>query len=526
MTVSQTTTEERVVAFIDMGTNSIRLLVVQIHPHHSFTILTRLKEMIRLGEGEFTEQYLQPAAIDRAVLVAREFVGLARSYGAEEIVAVATAATREAANQRAFLRQLWQEAEVEVHVVSGLEEARLIYLGVVSGVHLGDKQALFIDIGGGSTEVIIGTQQQYRYLNSLKLGAIRLTTRFLADLQGPVPARFYEQVRRHVRHYVMHTLREIKVYPIDLAMGSSGTIESLGDIAARLFLKRPLQRDDMLPYAQLKEVITLLGSLSLEARRKVPGLNPSRADIIMGGAAILDTLMEELALPEIRVTDRGLRDGLLVDYLLKNGHAPAWGEMSPREMSVLQLGRTCRFNEAHARTTARLALALFDSGREAGLHRLGTRERQLLAYAALLHHIGGFLTYDNYQAHTYYLIRNADLLGFDQTEIAVIATVALYHRKALPRKKHPEFSLLTKKSQRVVRVLCVLLRLAESLDRSQAGYVRHARLCTVDAQHVMLYVHATHDCQLELWGVQEHLEAFAKVFDRTLEIKMVVQPSD
>jgi exopolyphosphatase/guanosine-5'-triphosphate,3'-diphosphate pyrophosphatase len=526
MTVAQITTEERVVAFMDMGTNSIRLLVVHLHANHSFTILTRLKETIRLGEGEFTEQYLQPAAIDRAVLVAREFVGLARSYGAEEIIAVATAATREAVNQRAFLRRLRQEAEVEVHVVSGLEEARLIYLGVVSGVHLGDKHALFIDIGGGSTEVIIGTQQQYAYLNSLKLGAIRLTTRFLADLRGPIPMRLYEQVRRHVRHYVMHMLREIQSHRVDLAIGSSGTIESLGDIAARLFLKRPLQRDDTLQYPQLKEVVALLGSLSLEARRKVPGLNPSRADIIMAGAAILDTLMEELSLAEIRVTERGLRDGLLVDYLLKNGHAAAWEEMSPRHMSVLQLGRACRFNEAHARTTTRLALALFDSARDAGLHRLGQRERELLEYAALLHHIGGFLTYDNYQAHTYYLIRNANLLGFDQTEIALIALVAFYHRKALPRKKHPEFAALTKKTQRLVRTLCVLLRLAESLDRSHAGYVRHARLCAIEAQRAMLYVHATHDCQLELWGVQEHVEAFAKVFERRLEIQMVIQPGD
>ena len=526
MTVSPTATEDRVVAFMDMGTNSIRLLVVQIHANQACTILTRLKEMIRLGEGEFTEQYLQPAAIDRAVLVAREFVGLARSYGAEEIVAVATAATREAMNQRTFLRRLRQEAGVEVHVVSGLEEARLIYLGVVSGVHLGDKQALFVDIGGGSTEVIIGTQHQYDYLNSLKLGAIRLTTRFLTDLQGPVPMRLYEQVRRHVRHHVMHMLREIQTHRVDLAIGSSGTVESLGDIAARLFLQRPLQRDDTLQYGQLKEVVTLLGSLSLEARRKVPGLTPSRADIIMGGAAILDTLMEELSLPEIRVTDRGLRDGLLVDYLLRNGHALAWAEMSPREMSVLQLGRACRFNEVHARTTARLALALFDSAGDAGLHRLGKRERELLEYAALLHRIGGFLTYENYQAHTYYLIHNANLLGFDQTEIALIATVALYHRKTLPRQKHPEFAALTKKTQRLVRILCVLLRLAESLDRSHAGYVRQARLCAVDAQHAMLYVHATHDCQLELWGVQEHLEAFAKVFKRSLEIKLVVQPSD
>jgi exopolyphosphatase/guanosine-5'-triphosphate,3'-diphosphate pyrophosphatase len=150
------------------------------------------------------------------------------------------------------------------------------------------------------------------------------------------------------------------------------------------------------------------------------------------------------------------------------------------------LGRTCRFNEAHGRTTARLALALFDSAREAGLHRLGAWERELLHYAALLHHIGAFLTYTNYQAHTYYLIRNADLLGFDQTEITIIATVALYHRKALPGKKHPEFAVLNERTQRLVRVLCVLLRLAESLDRSQTGLVQHAWLCAVDATQVVM----------------------------------------
>jgi exopolyphosphatase/guanosine-5'-triphosphate,3'-diphosphate pyrophosphatase len=526
MIAPSTTTDARIVAFMDIGTNSIRLLLVQLHPNHSYTILTQLKEMVRLGEGEFTNQHLQPEAMDRAVLVVRQFATLARSYGADDIITVATAATREAENQHVFVQRLRQEARVDVRVVSGLEEARLIYLGVVSGVHLEERQAFFIDIGGGSTEIIIGTQRQYHYLNSLKLGAVRLTTRFLPEMQGPVPPRTYEQIRWHVRHYAVHALREMRAYRIDLALGSSGTIENLADIAARLFLKRPWQRDDVLTYTQLEQVVALLGSLPLTERRKVPGMNPARADIIMAGAAILDALMQELALSDIRISERGLRDGLLVDYLLKSGHAPLLEDLSVRERSVLQLGRTCRFNEAHGRAVARLALALFDSAREAKLHRLGQWERELLHYAALLHHIGAFLTYTNYQAHTYYLIRNADLLGFDQTEIAVMATVALYHRKTLPGKKHPEFTALNERLQRLVRVLCVLLRLAESLDRSQAGLVQHAWLSATEGTQTVLSVQMAHDCQVDIWGVQSHVTAFEKVFRRKLDIKVVSEASE
>jgi exopolyphosphatase/guanosine-5'-triphosphate,3'-diphosphate pyrophosphatase len=507
---------------MDIGTNSMRLLVVQLQPNHSYTVLAQLKEMVRLGEGEFATQLLQPQAIDRAVLVARQFATLARVSGADEIIAVATAATREADNQRAFLRRLRQEAQLDVHIVSGLEEARLIYLGVAHGMHLDGKQAFFIDIGGGSTEVMVGTQHQHLYLNSLKLGAIRLTTRFLANHCGPVPLRLYDQVCRYVRHHAVRTLRELREYPIDLAVGSSGTIENLADIAARMFLKRPWQRDEPLSYAHLKQVVAYLSSLPLEVRRKVPGLTPARADIILAGAAILDTMMQELALPEVRVSDRGLRDGLLVDYLLKNGHAPLLEGLSVRQRSVLQLGHTCRFNESHARTTARLALGLFDSAREAKLHRLGLWERELLEYAALLHHIGAFLTYNSYQTHTYYLIRNAELLGFDQTEIAIIATTAFYHRKLLPRKKHPEFATLTRQEQRIVRVLCMLLRLAENLDRSQAGSVHDARLCVADVNHMVLHVYATQDCQVELWGVENQATAFAKVFGCQLEVKAMI----
>jgi exopolyphosphatase/guanosine-5'-triphosphate,3'-diphosphate pyrophosphatase len=502
---------------MDIGTNSIRLLVVEINPNHSHTVLHQLKETVRLGENEFVDQHLQPQAIERATAVIRQFASLARSSGADEIIAVATAATREAANQHAFLQRIRDEADVEVHVVSGLEEARLIHLGVASGLHLEDKQVFCIDIGGGSTEVIVGTQDEHLYLNSLKLGAIRLSTRFLT-VTGPVSQRLYDKIRDYVNYNAARTIHELQAYRIDIAVGISGTIENLAEIAARMFFKRPWQRNDVLSYSHVRETIAYLCSLPLEERRNVPGLNPSRADIVIGGAAILDTLMNELGVAELRVSDRGLRDGLLVDYLLRLGHAPFTEGMTVRERSVLQLARTSRFNEAHARTTARLALSLFDSAREAGLHNLGDEPRELLAHAAMLHHIGVFLTYNSYQRHSYYLIRHAELLGFDQTEIAIIAATAMYHRGGLPRLKDGPFSALTANDQTTVRVLSMLLRLAETLDRSQTSCVQSAQLSARDPMRVVLEVDAGRDCHVELRGLDEQRAAFRQVFGRQLEI--------
>ena len=523
MNDASTHTEASHVAFMDIGTNSIRLLLVRINPNHATNVLIQLKQTVRLGEGAFDDQVLQPEAIDRAVAVSRQFASMIRSHGADDIIAVATAATREAKNQRAFVQRLQEAAQLDVRVVSGQEEARLIYLGVASGFHLEDKQAFFIDIGGGSTEVILGTQHHYHYLNSLRLGAIRLSAQFPAGAQGVVSPGKYSRIVRYVQRHAVHTLREIRTHDIDLAIGSSGTIENLADIAVRRFAKRRLQRDDVLTAAQLREVVKMLGAMPLKDRRRVPGLNPERADIVIAGAAILEGFMQALDLPAIRISDRGLREGLLIDYLLRHGHASALQGLSVRQRSVLDLGRTCHFDEAHARTTARLALALFDSASAMKLHAFGNWERELLEYASLLHRIGAFLTYSNYQAHTYYLIRNANLLGFDETEVAIIAATALFHRKATPQREHPEFAALARQAQKIVRVLSLLLRFAESLDRSHADNVRHARFRLSGDARVVLYIYAARDCQIELWAAQKHVTAFEKVLGYKLDIEVVMQ---
>jgi exopolyphosphatase/guanosine-5'-triphosphate,3'-diphosphate pyrophosphatase len=523
MVSSKINSDGRLVGFLDVGTNSVRLLLVRINPNHSYATLTRQKEVVRLGEGEFVDQVLQPEAMDRAALVCRKFAELSRSYGAEKIIAVTTSAVREAKNQSDFLRRLRQDAGLDVRVISGKEEARLIYLGISSGVNLEAKEAAFIDVGGGSTEVISGDHRRYHFLSSLNLGAIRLTSLFfLPGENGPVSPERYGLLQRHVRMSAVRTLQQMRSYRFHQAFGSSGTAENLTDIAARALHNRQRQREDVLTYRDLEQVIEMLCALPLEARRRVPGINPERADIIIAGASILQTLMQELKFSELRViSDRGLREGLLMDYLSRSEHAQVIRGLSVRERNVLQLGRACGFDELHGMHVARLALELFDSAEKVGLHHLGAHERELLGYAAQLHDIGVFLSYNSHHVHTYYLIRNAEMLGFDQSEIRLMATTALFHRKALPAKKHPAMKELDKRSRKAVQMLSVLLRLAEVLDRSHTRAVSHVRLRAKGKKGLTLEVHARHDCQLELWGIQSQLRAAEKVLDREVRVQVI-----
>lgn len=509
-----------VVAFVDMGTNSVRLLIVRIRPNHSYTVLNSQKEMIRLGDHEFGERLLQKAAMNRAVLVCRRFAELAKVSGAEEIIAVATSATREARNKTEFLKRLKRQAGLEVRPISGREEARLIYLGVASGIHLGRRRALFIDIGGGSTELILGDQHEIHYLDSLKLGAIRLTGEFLEDDEGAIDDEEYEAITRHVERVSVVPLRRLARRRIELAVGSSGTIENLAEIAARKFLGRRRSRDDVMTREQLRKVARVLRALPLERRRRVKGMNPERADIILGGAAILETLMDELDLDEIQISDRGLKDGLLIDYLARRGAAPHLTKLSVRERSVLQLARACQFDERHARIVQGLSFDLFDSARKAGLHKYGAAERELLGFAALLHDIGVFLSYDNHHEHTWYLVKNADLLGFDQVEVAQLAALAYFHRRSFPERGHPRLKGLSKRERQVVERLSTLLRIAESLDRSRSGAVSHARLRVEGDKKLWLEMKAVSDSHLELWSAESHAEAVKQAFGRKLKVRV------
>jgi exopolyphosphatase/guanosine-5'-triphosphate,3'-diphosphate pyrophosphatase len=510
---------ERVAAFLDIGTNSVRLLLVHFMANGTHSVISQQKEIVRLGEDEFIDGFLRPEAMRRATLVMRKFREMAEAYHADEIVAIATSATREARNRDDFLRMLRHDAGIEVRTISGREEARLIYLGVASGMDLGDDTALFIDIGGGSTELVIGDQSAHQFLDSLKLGAIRLTSLFfMPNEDAPVRDDRYLVIQRYVRNSAVRTLQRMKGRSFDRVIGSSGTIQNLVEMAVR---ERGEGPNDTMTLLELRKLRQRLCALDLAARRAVPGINASRADLIIAGAAILETLMEELDLETVVASDRGLREGLIVDDIARR-HPDALSGASIRDRSVLQLGRRCRFDEAHGRHVARLSQQIFDDAADLGLHRLGAPAREILGHAAMLHDIGTFLSYDNHQLHSYYLIHNADLLGFDQTEAATMAAVARFHRKGFPRKKHREYRLLDKGARKIVRPLAVFLRLAEALDRSHAGLVESASLRRVDGERILLELQSQADCQLELWGAQGHRRAFERAFGQRLELERVV----
>ena len=512
----------RVVSFIDIGTNSVRLLVVRLNPNHSYTILTRQKQQVRLGEGEFEEEEIQPEAVERLMVVCRKFADLALTFATEEFVAVATSAMREAANQGEILHLLRQETKIDVRVISGQEEARLIYLGVASGTHIEDRQVFFIDIGGGSTEIAVGNDRSYHYLESFRLGAIRLSNLYFpVENTGPVSPEQYKRVQHHIRDTLIHSIRKIRALKPVMAIGSSGTVMNLAEIAQKALHQNGSNADAVLTSRDLQKVIELLRSLPLEQRRKVPGMNPERADIIIAGSAILEIFMKELGLESITTTGRGLQDGLLVDYLSRMDAYPLLGELSVRQRSVLQLGRSCGINEVHARTVTSLVLELFDSAKEQQLHTLGDPERELLEYATFLHDIGSFISYTNHHAHSYYIIKNSELLGFDQNEIAFMANIARFHRKRVPRKKDPEVMELESREREALRILTTFIRLGESLDRSHTALIQHVKFTRTDKENVHLEILARGDCQLEIWGVEAEKKAFEKIFGKHLVIERI-----
>ena len=493
-------------------------MVVRLAPDHSWTILSMQKETVRLGEGEFGEaRQLQPAAMERAATVCARFADLARTHSATRFVTVATAATREARNGQDFVRLVRETAGLHVHVVSGKEEARLIYLGLLSRVPVDDR-ALVIDIGGGSTEVALGDAGGADVVESVSLGAIRLTAEAPpADPEGRTTAEEYETLKHRMRLSSQHTLRDVG-RPEATAYGTSGTIVNLAAVAARTLHRRTPGRDQPLPLRDLRAVTGRLREMTTAERGSVPGLAPARADIIVAGAAILETLLEDLGLETIVALDEcGLREGLLLDDLARAGQPELRRRADVRERSVLQLARSTSFDEAHARHVAHLATELFDSAEAAGLHRLGPEERGLLRYAALLHDIGTFLSYTRHHQHTYYLIRHADLVGFDQEQIAVMAATAYFHRKALPAPRFEAFAGLDRRSRKVVRRLGAYLRLAEYLDRGHAGAIAHARLRR-EARSLLLELQTTGDWSLEEWSLERRRSSLEKALGHPLGV--------
>lgn len=507
-----------VVAAVDIGTNSLHLVIARLLGQRTFEVIEREKEMVRLGSGAGDMTHLEPGAIERAIAVLARFRQVAEMHGAR-VVAVATSAVREARNRGEFLSRALAEAGVSVEVISGAEEARLIHLGVLQAVPVFDQHLLLCDIGGGSTELLLGFQGESLAARSMKLGAIRLTQRFFAA-EKATPAAV-DSCRRFVRSTLSSFDREVKRHGFEVAVGSSGTIGAVCAMAST-------RHDDAAPKtmnsytlvrADLDSVVkSLVKAPSVEARAKLAGMDPRRADIILAGALILEQVFEEFGIKEMRFSDYALREGVLLDAW-RRAHGGSLHHLSDlRRRSVNTLGEMMDEDREHSTHVAHLALQLFDQ--TVGLHGLGDDAREYLEAAALLCNIGLFVSHAAHHRHSYYLIRNSDhLTGFTDREIELIGQIARYHRKGLPRSTHPEFSALTKADQRLVSCCAGLLRVAIGLDRTHSARVTGVEV-EVGARELRVRAIAKpgSDPGLEVFSAAQRTDMLSAALDRTVEI--------
>jgi exopolyphosphatase/guanosine-5'-triphosphate,3'-diphosphate pyrophosphatase len=504
----------KTIGVIDIGTNSVRLAVERIDArNHDSTTLALAKEVVRLGEGEFSHNKITPAAMERGIVVLKKFAEIADRYNVSEVIAIATAAVREALNKNEFVQRAKDEAGIDVKVVSGLEEARLIYLGVVSGVDLNCDRAMFVDIGGGTTELIVGDAKDYSLLDSVKLGAVRLADMFLTDRTGPISKKRYRKIVEYAQSASIHAARKICDLGFDCAYGSSGTIMNLAEITAKRVDPGVTSiRNYEMKYSDLAETASILCNLDLEGRRNIPGINPDRADIIVSGAAILDAVMTAAGAQSIRVSDRALRDGVVIDHIFQEDHIrEEYLSHSTRQRSILQLGRSCQFDEGHGKNVSRLARSIFDQLKTLGVHDYGAGEQELLRYAAFIHDVGTFISYSDHHKHSYYVTRNWNLLGFDDEEIEIVATIALCHRKLHPEKVRPQ--RLNAQRRKLVTALAAILRIADALDRSQLGLIREVVLTLESGEkRLVVELDASDDCPMELWAFESKRSLFQEAF--------------
>lgn len=505
------------IASIDIGTNSVHMIVVQVRADLSFEVVDREKAMVRLGAGGLDGRALTTDSMNAALQALSTFRRLADAHHVDVILAVATSATREARNGGEFLARVQRETGIRPRVISGTEEAKLIHQAATYGVDVGSGRAVVVDIGGGSVELTLGTATEIQLARSFKIGVIRLTERFVRS--DPLSERDERRMTKHILAEVDRYCDQITAAGFNRVIGTSGTILSLGAVATTLARGTVASelRNLRVPAKQFRRVRKQVAGLGPEERLAVPGLDPRRADLVVAGSILLDTLLRRLGAEDVTLCDLALREGLVLDYVRRNRRKIVRVDSIPdvRRRSTLELAERCNYQAEHAQQVTRLALAVFDQSRT--IHGLTDVEREWLEYASLLHDVGALISFARHHKHSYYLIKNGGLRGFTPDEIEVIALVARYHRRGTPKTSHDEYSSLPAPLRRTVRTLASILRVAESLDRSHSGVISGLEVQDHDGE-VQLHLHARGDAELELWAAQRHLEPFAKVVRKPVKL--------
>ncbi len=516
-------------AAIDIGTNSVRLIVAEPLRGGTYRILDEEREATRLGRSLSSTGMLDPQAVEHTMAALRRFNQIATGYQVDELRTIATCAVREAINGPDFCRRVKEEVGIDVEVIGSDQEARLAFYSVQRAFDLGGKNVVVADIGGGSTEIVMASGNLIEYIASTPLGAVRLTELYGNTSGEPITGDSYQRMIDAIDRTLKKQAKKAFFSP-HLLIGSGGTFTSMAEMmmASSGQVGLPV-RGYLLSRAEVSHLLDRLRKMPLKARRQVPGLAPDRADIIVAGMAVVDRLMRRFDVNLLQVHNRGVRDGLLLTMIDNSLGAPSVDPLD-REAAIDRFASACTGEQelAHGKQVARLAGRIFEQIAER--FHLDPTDRPFLEAAARLQDVGYLINYDQHHKHSYQLILNSRLAGFRPRELELIANVARYHRGARPKKKHANFRQLPPEDQQRVQQLSAILRVAGGLDRSHSQQVKDVTIRPEPDQNgrLEMQVHADVNPEVDLWGARRRVKVFKKVFGTKLDVEWVnpAEPSD
>jgi len=504
-------------AAIDIGSNSVRMLTAETAPGRDTKILAAEREVTRLGAGVFLHGRIPPEAID---LVCEKLSRMAQIYNKLDVIgvrAVATSAVRDASNQQEFLERAAEALGTPVEIISGQEEARLIHLGVQARWPQPDKRVLIIDVGGGSAEIILGENGALSEAFSKPLGAVRLTEVFLkSDPATPVELHRLDE---YIEEKLATPLRRIGVGPFDRLVATSATAAAIVCAVNRVRRSRRDEADRLkASVSQIRKFYREVCERDLAGRRKILGIGPKRAELIVAGTAVFLRALELFHQPALHYSAAGVRDGIIADLAARGVGRELSMLNRDQRRAVEQMARRYGVQVTHARKVAELAHRLFESLQ--ALHRLPPALGKLLEAAAYLHDIGHYVSDTAHHKHSYYLVINSDLPGFTDTERQMIALLCRYHRRTMPVSRHSPFQALDPESRRAILLLTPLLRIADSLDRRHEQRVSDVQVQFRNGS-VALALKSAQDTDLELWAAERVADSFRETYQLPLTLTRV-----
>lgn len=509
------------IAAIDVGSNSIHMIIIESRGGMDFEIVDREKEMVKLGSGSFDLRMLSEAAMGRAEQCLRKYKQLADRLRVDKIIARATSAVREARNGGDFISRVHERVGIHIKVITSAEEARLIMLAVQHSINFRGRRALLIDIGGGSTEISVCDVHKTFLSESRKLGVIRLTDKFVK--RDPIIRKARRAIEKFVQKRVADAARDARKIGFSLGIGTSGTILTLADLSHQIRTGEGLRRfhQQILKREWLQSLNRRLQSMTLKERLKFKGVNLARATTIVAGGLLLETLMKRFELNRLMLCTRALREGMVLDYLQRSKERMDALNMIPdvRRRSVLELARRSLYDQAHAEWIVRTARQIFEATRR--VHRLDDEARELLEYGAILHDIGIQISFSRHHRHSQYIISNSGLRGFSPEEIDFLGLLVRFHRKSEPSRKDPECALMPKKEFEKLRILSAILRIADGFDRSHNQILNLTALRKQRGQWRFDF-EARDDAELELWGSRRKGQLFEKVFGGKMDFHIMM----